>query len=62
MNDIQDLDQLISKLQEVRQNAGKNLPISVSFLDDNFCYHDKTLCNRIEIVKSPKGDFVELYI
>lgn len=59
-----DLDSLIHALQVARQEAGRNLPINVSVLNEhefNPTWEDRTLAGHIEIVDNAKP-FVELYV
>jgi hypothetical protein len=56
-----DLDSLIAALQTARQEAGKNLPLNLSVLQEHehqHVYEDRSFASHIEIVN---GKFVELY-
>jgi hypothetical protein len=57
-----DLDSLLHALQVARQEAGRNLPVNISVLQEHEfspTYEDRSLANHIEIVNN---SFVELYV
>lgn len=59
-----DLDSLIHALQVARQEAGRNLPINISVLNEhpfNPTWEDRKLAEHIEIVNNSMP-FVELYV
>lgn len=68
-DNITDLDALIFKLEVIRREAGKNLPVSVSVLQEpnnnpfGTYYEDRQIAAFIDVVKpADGGEFVELYV
>jgi hypothetical protein len=60
-----DIDSLVHALLIARQEAGRNLPISVSVLNEhpfNPTWEDRKLAEHIEVVNGSSEPFVELYV
>ena len=66
MGDIEFIDDLIMKLQEIRREAGRNVKLNLSVMQEDRVpfstfYEDRKLCNHVELVGTGPGMFVELY-
>jgi hypothetical protein len=66
--DIETIDELIARLEVIRREAGKNLPLNVSVYQETennphgAFYEDRKLSNYIAVQKVDGSDFVELCI
>jgi len=67
-DNIETLDDLISRLQLVREKASKNLPVIISVLQETIgnpngiYYEDRKISRDIVIVGKAEENFVELYV
>ena len=68
LDNIKTLDELLDKLNFIRQEAGKNLPLNISVLHEpkdlpfGTFYEDRQLATHMEVVKTDSDEFLELYI
>jgi hypothetical protein len=67
-NDIIMIDELIMRLEVLRREAGKNVPVSISVLQETpnnpfgTFYEDRQIAKHMELVSKDGEQFAELYI